>query len=45
MCTTTDHIKFMNEKITSPYSCNPRDNLEQCQLYFNISEYQPGQEA
>ena len=35
----------MREKIPSPYECDPRDNLEQCQLYFNISSYQPGKEA
>jgi hypothetical protein len=39
-CTTTDHIKFKNEKIDSPYKCDPTDNEEHCHLTFNITDYQ-----
>ena len=44
-CTTTDHIKFLGNKITSPFACDPSENSEQCQLFFNTTDYQPGNDA
>lgn len=44
-CTSTDHIKFNSRKTASPYQCDPTNNQDKCQLFFNITDYVPGQDA
>jgi hypothetical protein len=44
-CTTTDHISFKHRQIVTPYQCDPRDNENKCQLFFNTTDYVPGKEA
>jgi hypothetical protein len=36
-CTTTDKVVFKGKSRASPYSCDPTDNEEKCQLFFNIT--------
>lgn len=36
---------FKSNKIPSPYQCDPLNNAEMCQLFFNVTDYIPGQDA
>lgn len=44
-CTSTDHIKFNHNRTEAPYKCDPTNNLEFCQLFFNVTIYNAGKEA
>lgn len=44
-CTSTDHIDFDGKMIKAPYECDPTDNAKKCQLFFNVTNYIPGQQS
>ncbi len=36
-CTATDRIVYLGKNLTKPYSCDPINQANVCQLYYNAS--------